>query len=1116
MIRAHLNLWHLLRALSVFTRPEPNTRLLNSCRFTRNNFLALLVLLLIGNSLAAQSDKETQTLAVKTPIERELTAGQSHSYRILLYTGQYIHIVVEQRGVDVVVALFAPNGSKITEVDSPNGTQGPEFVSAIAETSGSYRLEVRSLEKNAPAGRYEVKIEELRTATEKDKTRITAQRLFMEAQLLRAQGTVESLKAALPKYEEALPFYKAIGDLSGEATTLNNIGYIYETLFEIPKALSFYDRALALAREAADLGGEATTLNNIGLIYSTLGEKKRAFDYFNQALVLVRNVGNRSAEALTLNNLGLTLDSLGEKQKALDYFLQALLLTRKLGDRNYEAVTLTNIGAVYFSLQDYPTALEYVSKALSILTVTGDRYGEAVAMSNLAAIYSHLGKKPEAIQYYLTALPIYREFGERRSEAQTLNSIGVIYQGLGDNAKCLSYFDQALVAYRSLEDKIGEARVLNNIAGAYNALGKKQEALNSYGQALTLLREVGDRRGEALTLDNINRIRNASSEKEKAVDYAQALPVKHSVGDVEGEAQNLYNLMSVYQLLSPRFAIFYGTQSVNLYQQQLSIMQASDMDAQKSYLKSVEHTYRGLAELLISEGRTTEAQQVLNAFKDQQIFDFDRTNARRPQPLTLSPREKDFSVQLETILRQTSEIDHRIAEVRASPGDRSGVSEPPELIKLERAHKDAEGELSKLLTQAETDFSKPIDDKDKISDVRDTSELQATLREIDQQTGQKTVAVYTLVGQQHFYAVIISAEGTSAVWSTANGNEVNKKARQLWALLQSADYDPTTLSHELYKVIFERIEEKLPKDTQTIVWSLDENLRYLPMAALYDGKHYLVERYNHVVFTRTNKLQLTRPVSQTWTGSVFTTSAPHTIILFGKPIEFRSLDFIKDEMEIFRTKSHANGVIDADILSETQFTEASLLARLKQNRPLVHISSHFRFRPGDATNSFLVLGDDQVMTLAVMKEITNLFQGVELLTLSACDTAAQRPDSNGREVDAFAELAQRLGAGAVLASLWAVRDKSTAQLMTRFYASREGGKRTKAEALRQAQMDLLYGRSGTGAADQQGNGRPRGATSDDEDVIVEAQYRIPFKPDKTKPFAHPYYWSPFVLFGNWQ
>jgi CHAT domain-containing protein len=65
-------------------------------------------------------------------------------------------------------------------------------------------------------------------------------------------------------------------------------------------------------------------------------------------------------------------------------------------------------------------------------------------------------------------------------------------------------------------------------------------------------------------------------------------------------------------------------------------------------------------------------------------------------------------------------------------------------------------------------------------------------------------------------------------------------------------------------------------------------------------------------------------------------------------------------------------------------------------------------------------------------------------------------------------------------------------------------------------MDLLYGRSGTGAADQQGNGRPRGATSDDEDVIVEAQYRIPFKPDKTKPFAHPYYWSPFVLFGNWQ
>jgi CHAT domain-containing protein len=192
---------------------------------------------------------------------------------------------------------------------------------------------------------------------------------------------------------------------------------------------------------------------------------------------------------------------------------------------------------------------------------------------------------------------------------------------------------------------------------------------------------------------------------------------------------------------------------------------------------------------------------------------------------------------------------------------------------------------------------------------------------------------------------------------------------------------------------------------------------------------------------------------------------------------------------------------------------------------VVHISSHFRFHAGDESHSFLLLGDGQVMTLAEMKEHENLFQGVELLTLSACDTAAQRPDSTGREVDAFAELAQRLGASGVMASLWAVRDRSAAQLMIGFYRNREGGKLTKAGALRKAQLDLLYERnevplspsvSMKSPTTNQDDKTIRRGGSTDEDVIVEAKYRIPFKVNKSKPFAHPYYWSPFVLFGNWK
>ncbi|MFL6275767.1 MAG: PPC domain-containing protein, partial [Blastocatellia bacterium] len=99
------------------------------------------------------------------PVERELSGSQSHSYKIALATGQYLHVVVDQRGIDVVVALFGPDGTKLIEVDSPNGTNGPEPLSWIAESTGLYRLEVRSLEKDAKQGSYEVKIETLRQSS---------------------------------------------------------------------------------------------------------------------------------------------------------------------------------------------------------------------------------------------------------------------------------------------------------------------------------------------------------------------------------------------------------------------------------------------------------------------------------------------------------------------------------------------------------------------------------------------------------------------------------------------------------------------------------------------------------------------------------------------------------------------------------------------------------------------------------------------------------------------------------------------------------------------------------------------------------------------------------------
>ena len=150
-----------------------------------------------------------------------------------------------------------------------------------------------------------------------------------------------------------------------------------------------------------------------------------------------------------------------------------------------------------------------------------------------------------------------------------------------------------------------------------------------------------------------------------------------------------------------------------------------------------------------------------------------------------------------------------------------------------------------------------------------------------------------------------------------------------------------------------------------------------------------------------------------------------------------------------------------------------------------------RIGPGDDTTSYLLLGGKQSqgqrLTLAEINDDPDIsFNDVELLTLSACNTALTIP-GDGREVDGLGILAQRKGAKAVMATLWSVYDPSTSLLMQTFYrnwTTNTGSPLSKAEALRRAQVAFLQG--------------------------------APDQPASKPPYAHPYYWAPFILIGNWQ
>src|SRR5262249_2630985 len=314
-----------------------------------------------------QNDKNLGRLEPGKPLERELAGGQVHSYQLTLAADQYLRLVVDQRGIDVVVKLFGPDEKELLEVDSPTGTQGPETMAIVTKSSGDYRVEVGSLEKDAQPGRYEIQLVEIRVATERDKTRMAAQNLSAEGRQLARQGTKAAYEAAIKKYQEVLMLFRTVGDREGEAQALGNIGFYYSNPGEMQNALSYYKQALPILQAVGDKFEVTERLNDAGEVCINLGELQKALEYFVQALPLCREIGYKREEATTLHNLGVVYKTLGEPQKALEYYNQALLLRQIEKDRRGEAVTLSNIGGIYDDQGKLKDALEFYQRALMLL-----------------------------------------------------------------------------------------------------------------------------------------------------------------------------------------------------------------------------------------------------------------------------------------------------------------------------------------------------------------------------------------------------------------------------------------------------------------------------------------------------------------------------------------------------------------------------------------------------------------------------------------------------------------------------------------------------------------------------------------------------------------------------
>lgn len=839
---------------------------------------------------------------------------------------------------------------------------------------------------------------------------------------------------------------------------------------------------------------------------NTAESTKSAITKYEEALAQFRNFGDRYGEGLSLSYLGSAYKLLGESEKALDQLTQSSAIWRDLKRNNEQARTLKEIARVYHSSGQYEKSVSFLSQSQALWEALNANTEVANILLDSGVVYTTLGDYTKALAAFTKSVPLLEKNGDRRREATALNNIGFIYTSLGEPRKSLAVYERALPLRRAIADRPGEATTLNNIGWAQAAVGENQTAVSTLGEALTIWRTVGARAGEAFALVGLGNAYNNSGRRKEALRYyGEALGIYRDIKKPEGEALALQSQMLVWRAENnTRLAIIYGKQAVNVYQALRQNIKGLDKATQATFLKSKESVYRAMAEMLISDGRLGEAQQTLRMLKEEEYFDFVRRNGNESSSLNgrseLSPAEAELAKRYEEVSTQIVTRGRQRNELLAK--EKRTAEEDQMLSKFEEDLNVAGRSFQTFLDRMEAEFGNSKQAA-RVEQLRESQGMMEDLREM----GRGAVALYTVVGDEKYRVILVTPDVQLAREYPIKSADLNEKVAAFREALQVPSRDPLPLAKELYKILVAPVAKDLKEaNAETLMWSLDGALRYAPMAALHDGEKFLVESYRNVVFTPASMARLKDEPTAKWKGLGFGVSKAHQ--------DFTALPGVPDELRGVFGEGNLTGVIEGKVMLDETFTEESMKAALRQRAPVVHIASHFSFRPGNETQSYLLLGDGNRLSLAAVKSAQNLFGGVEMLTLSACDTASGGTGADGKEVEGFAVLAQRQGAKAVVASLWPVADASTKQLMQNFYRLRESESgMLKVEALRRAQLMLLRG----GSVDLQRGAEKRGLSSDMADSVPKTgDGKGDYKRDPKAPYAHPFFWAPFILIGNWK
>lgn len=916
--------------------------------------------------------------------------------------------------------------------------------------------------------------EAIRKYGEKSNRAAAAQRVLARDYRDAAQyeSAAAALRTAIAIYETAKTGRRtALADTQMElAQVLTNKGDRMGARATYETARRIYETAVGAAHPKA-----ALALHNIGKIDLNMTLYEPALAAFRDARAIYE--ANLPAETSHLVELLIDTASLhariGNRETALALAKEAADLARaRLGPAHRTtALALHFAGTVNRSMGKTTGALENLGAALNIYLANGSRTQRRVpeVLDDVSVAFVRAGCLDQAIAVQNLAIEHYAAlYGATHDRvASAYHRLGGLYR---ENRKFTEARAPLFKAAQIYESIFGPnhrriADVYSDLSGSSARIGLNSEALK-YGF-------------RALRIRNINK---------------QA--------DPEDLRQSYWSLSLVLkQQGNLPAAIAFAKLAVNINQEIRSQNRNLPEEMTRALAGRYRELYEYLANMLITAGRLQEAQQVLDLIKQQELFDFVRRDSQEAASVDgraqLTPTESDLSTRIMELVEAPISAAGEIEALRKKQAE-SGLSQEEELLvqTLEQSLADQfrkqQTDIDDLLAEA-GNANREIEREVNRLDLDMVDATQERLKAMNGRAVELQIA--SLDTDLHIF---LTTSRTGIHKSVPVGRkEMALLVFRAWSATATRDPDSRTHLKRLYDILVKPVEPELKASkAHVLMFNLSGVLRYVPLAALYSGEHYLIEDYAVALSTTAANTRYERLPRARDKAAGFGVTKPHQ--------GFSALPGVGEELEAIFDGNDKKGYLGGSPSEDESFNSTSLGDALKARPLYLHVASHFRLVPGDAGNSVLLLGDGHTLSLDEFRKderfrLTNL----DLLTLSACETAGG-VDQTGAEIESFASVVQKRGASSVLATLWPIADTSTSALMSDFYKGFLASGLDKATALRNAQIAMLRGETEPAAT-------VTASRSANELIDVTAANVPGLEPG----FRHPYYWSAFILMGNW-